>query len=148
MSKKSILWLVLIAVLISCTVEPKKIEYGVDACAYCKMNIVDKQHAAQLVTKKGKNFKYDAIECMLHNIEALEEKNKKSFAYILVADYSNPGSLIDATSATYLISKRIKSPMGANLTAFGELTKANEFVKEPDDKVFNWEELKVYFYNN
>ena len=36
----------------ACSVEPVEINYGEDACEFCKMNIVDKQHAAELVTPK------------------------------------------------------------------------------------------------
>ena len=36
----------------------------------------------------------------------------------LVCDYLKEGNLIDATKATYLISKEIESPMGAHLAAF------------------------------
>ena len=64
---KSLTSLVLIISLLSaCTPAPKPIEYGSDMCHYCKMTIMDKQHAAELVTDKGKVFPFDAIECMIH----------------------------------------------------------------------------------
>ncbi len=37
----------------SCSVEPSPINYGKEACNFCKMNIVDQQHGAEIVTKKG-----------------------------------------------------------------------------------------------
>jgi nitrous oxide reductase accessory protein NosL len=37
--------------------------------------------------------------------------------------------------------------MGANLSAFEEQSKVQEFVKDDEDKVFTWEELQKYFYN-
>ena len=43
----------LLLLTISCKVEPEAIEYGKDQCSFCVMNIVDKTHAAQYVTKKG-----------------------------------------------------------------------------------------------
>ena len=51
--------------LAACTVAPVPINFGSDGCHFCKMTIVDKQHAAELVTSKGKAYKYDAIECMI-----------------------------------------------------------------------------------
>jgi copper chaperone NosL len=128
----------------SCSIEPKKIEYGSDACHYCKMTIVDQQHAAEIVTKKGKAFKYDAIECMMNDIE---EKDFNEIGLFLVTDYVTPEKLVDATKATYLISKHIQSPMGANLSGFEKQSKVQEFVKDDEDKVFTWEELQKYFYN-
>ena len=48
----------LLIFLIGCTVSPKPIDYGNDGCHFCKMTIVDKVHAAEIVTKKGKVFEH------------------------------------------------------------------------------------------
>ena len=145
---KIYLLLILVQLFISsCTIEPQKIEYGVDACSFCKMTIVDRQHAAELVTGKGKVYKYDAIECMLNNMVEMQNKSPKSFKYILVTDYLTPEKLIDGTKATYLISENIKSPMGANLSAFENQSKAQEFVKNEKDAVFDWEGIQKFMYN-
>ncbi len=55
--------------LSSCQPRPEPIHYGQDACDFCRMTIVDKQHAAQMVTEKGRVYKYDAIECMLNDLK-------------------------------------------------------------------------------
>lgn len=125
--------------LSSCAVEPVPIEYGKDACHFCKMNIVDQQHAAEIVTKKGKAFKYDAIECMMQNRFEWEEGEIGLF---LMTDYSNPGNLVDATKATYLISENLPSPMGGNLTGFETKASAETTLKEKGGQLFSWEELK------
>ena len=54
--------------MVSCKIEPQPIEYGKDQCNFCVMNIVDQNHSAQYVTKKGKQFKFDAIECMVNEV--------------------------------------------------------------------------------
>ena len=136
---KPIIGIVILLLLISCKVEPEKIEYGKDQCNFCMMNIVDKTHAAQYVTKKGKQFKFDAIECMVND---LSEKNEKDLAFILVADYSNPGKMIVAKNATYLISEEIKSPMGANLSAISDSKKASELSQKHSGNVYTWEKIK------
>ena len=82
------------------------------------MTIVDPKHAAQIVTTKGKAFKYDAIECMLNHLKAWDQAPVELY---LVSDYSDSHKLIDAHVAHYLISEDISSPMGANLSAFGNL---------------------------
>lgn len=140
---KSILVFIVISFLLaSCTVEESPIVYGKDACSFCKMNIVDKQHAAQIVTQKGKPFKFDAIECMMR---VIAEKEENSIALFLVADYFNPGKLVDAAKATYLISKNLPSPMGANLTGFKSKLKAEEVQKEKGGTLYSWNELKLFF---
>ncbi|MFB9272417.1 MULTISPECIES: nitrous oxide reductase accessory protein NosL [Flavobacteriaceae] len=127
---------------ISCKVEPQPIEYGKDQCSFCKMNVVDKTHAAQYVTSKGKQFKFDAIECMVND---LIEKNEDNIAILLVANYGNPGEMIDATTAAFLISKEIKSPMGANLSAFSSKNKAEELQQKHGGAIYTWETLKQKF---
>lgn len=133
---------ILILLTMSCTVAPDKIAYGKDACHYCKMNIVDKIHAAQLVTKKGKHYKYDAVECLLNDLEQRDEGKIELF---LVTDYKTPEKLIDAMSATYIISDVIQSPMGASLASFETKDSAVNFVKKNDGKLYTWPEIQQHF---
>ena len=133
---------ILLCVLVSCNIEPEQINYGSDACAFCKMTIVDQQHAAQYVSKKGKQFKFDAIECM---VNAVAEKGSEDIEIFLVADYQVPGSMTSAKEATYLISKEIKSPMGANLSGFASKEKAMLTQKDSGGDIYNWQELLIKF---
>lgn len=143
MIKKShFAFLSLFWILVSCAVEPAEIDYGKDACKFCKMTIVDQQHAAQFVTGKGKQFKYDAVECMLND---LSERGLDSNGLYLVADYAAPGLLTDAKDATFLISKEIKSPMGAFLSAFASSAAAEETWKGHGGDLYTWEEILKKF---
>ena len=63
-------------------------------------------------------------------------------AFILVADYTNPGTLVDAKSATFMINEKIKSPMGANLSAFSTFEAANKVKELEGGEIFNWTEIK------
>ena len=128
--------------VISCTPSPQQIHYGEDLCSYCRMTIVDKQHSAQVVTKTGKTYKYDAIECMMNDLVDWDKPEVKIY---LVADYANPGKLIDASSASYLISEAIPSPMGEFLTAFEEPSKRNETQQRASGQSLDWSELKSKF---
>ena len=131
--------IIVLLLTISCKVAPEAIEYGKDQCSFCKMNIVDQTHSAQLVTAKGKQFKFDAIECM---VNYLGESSEEKIAILLVADYANPGEMTDAETATYLISEAIKSPMGADLSAFSVKSTAEEFQQKHTGEIFSWELLK------
>jgi copper chaperone NosL len=106
------------------------------------MTIVDKQHGAELVTKKGKVFKFDAAECMLNYTKSIEEQTVELF---LTNSYKRPGELLDATRAYYLISEEIPSPMGEYLTAFGEEADAIEARKEHGGTLYSWKELRNRF---
>lgn len=128
--------------LFSCEVKPQEIAYGQDACHFCKMTIVDRQHSAQLVTEKGKAFKYDAIECMMNHLKDWDEPPVK---YYLVADYNTPGALTDATTAHYLISQAIPSPMGEFLTAFEKEKGRDEVKSDLDGEAYDWQGLRKRF---
>lgn len=133
---------IITVLLVSCEISPQKIEYGSDACNYCDMTIVDKQHAAQLVTTKGKAYKYDAIECMVHSLQ--EDMTDTPIALYLAADFNQPGQLMDATMATYLVSEQIQSPMGANLSAFENAEKAEKTKEEFTGTTYSWEEIQKH----
>ena len=109
------------------------------------MNIVDQQHSAQMVTKKGKAFKFDATECM---INYLKETDSKEVGLLLVADYNNPRDLIDANSATFIISENIPSPMGEFLTAVPTKEEALTLKKAKEGDIYSWDELLIHFNNN
>ena len=132
--------LLIVMFLVNCEVKPKPINYGLDACQSCKMTIVDETHAAELVTTKGKAYTYDAIECMLRD---LPSKTSVSMKYILVADYESPANLIDAKEATFLVSGLIKSPMGANLTAFENEKSAKKYLNNNTGELYNWNEIQA-----
>ena len=38
------------------------------------MTIVDNKHSAELVTTKGKVYKFDAIECMIRHLQNIEDQ--------------------------------------------------------------------------
>jgi len=130
---------IILLLVISCKVTPEAIEYGEDQCDFCKMNIVDKMHASQFVTAKGKQFKFDAIECMVHYID---QNNEEKIALLLVADYGKPGEMTEAETAAYLITPAIKSPMGANLSGFSSKKTAEEFQQKNQGEIFTWETVK------
>lgn len=127
-------------IFLSCSSKPQPISYGQDVCHFCIMNIVDKQHAAQYVTKKGKQLKFDAIECMISDLTT--NNNEDKIATLLVADFGTDGEMIDAISATYLICPEIKSPMGAYLSAFSTEDRAVETKTRLKGEIYSWITLK------
>lgn len=131
-----------LVLLLSCSISQKPIEYGEVACHYCSMTIVDKQHAAQIVTDKGKVFNYDAAECMLNE---LNDADAPIVAMYLVNDYNNPGELMDATTSTFLISEGIPSPMGEFLTGFKTEAQARAALETHGGELFDWKSLNARF---
>jgi len=138
----TIVSLLSIVLFTSCNIQPQKIEYGKDACHFCRMNIVDKQHSAELVSNKGKAYKFDATECLINYLEEIDATEMELF---LVADYNNPGTLIDANTAAFIISKNIPSPMGEFLSAVSTKDEALDLQEAKGGTVYNWEELLIHF---
>ena len=140
---RSILVIFSIIVLsFSCSTEPAAIEYGYDHCNFCEMTIVDKAHAAILVSSKGKSYKFDAIECMArYSNRAVDMK----FAHMLVCDYTNPGTMIKAEEAHFLISDAIPSPMGGFLSAIADQQRSQEILEEKGGEIFQWNEVLSKF---
>lgn len=134
----------LLLLLASCNASPQPIDYGNDGCHFCKMTIVDKVHAAEVVTKKGKVYKFDATECMVNFIKEFDTSEIK---FYLSNNYTEPEALIDATKATFLISENIPSPMGAFLSAFKNKTEAEKTQKDKSGKLYNWNQLLNHLNN-
>ena len=129
-----------IIVCLGCSKTPEPINYGTDMCHFCKMTIVTKTHAAQMVTNKGKQYKFDAIECMIWFLEDKNELEEKS--NLLIANYNKPGVMIPAKTAGFLICDEITSPMGANLSGFVSIDSAKQAVHSKTAKYFGWDKIR------
>ena len=141
---KNVLLLPLLLVIVSCRIKPQPIDYGNDGCNFCKMTIVDKLHAAEIVTHKGKVYKFDATECM---VNFSKEFDTNEIALYLSNDYMHPEVLTDATQATFLISENVSSPMGANLSAFSNQSDAEKVQFDKGGDLYSWNQLLAKFKN-
>ncbi|MBS1782974.1 MAG: nitrous oxide reductase accessory protein NosL [Bacteroidetes bacterium] len=137
-----LLSIVLIALLISsCARKFEPIDYGKDGCAHCKMTIVEKQFAAEIVNEKGRVFKFDDISCM--KAFAIENHFDDSKILLFVADYANPEqAFLDVHSAYMLFSESFKSPMNGFIAAFKSPDEATEFQKKTGAVSADWKSLK------
>src|SRR5690606_496120 len=134
--------ILVLVTLLGCTPKPQAIDYGKEGCHFCSMTIVDAQHASEIVTKKGKVFKFDAVECMVNFRKTMDPTE---VALYLTNHYTVPVELIDATTASFLISENIPSPMGAFLTAFKTQELAQEQHARSGGELYDWEGLLKEF---
>ena len=49
----------------ACSGGPQPIQFGTDNCDNCKMTLVDRHYGCEIVTKKGKAYKFDDLNCMM-----------------------------------------------------------------------------------
>lgn len=136
----SIMWFALMC-LASCKAQFEPIDYGHDACQHCKMTIVDKRFAAEILTKKGKAFKFDDVKCL--TTYAKDAKMPDGDMNVFVADYNNPGGgFLDASTASYLHSDAYKSPMNGNMAAFSSTEMANKAKGSQQVELLTWKDIQ------
>jgi len=138
--KQTVFLIIVLVLFFSCNPKPQAINYGEDGCHYCSMTIVDRQHAAELVTEKGKVYKFDAAECMIQYLS----EDQTLMAHYLVTDYTKPKGLIDAKTATFIISPNIPSPMRANLSAVATKEQGIDLQEQKGGDLYSWEELLIH----
>lgn len=133
-----------ILLLISCSTQPEPLVYSTDVCHFCKMTLMDNKFGAELVTKKGKVYKFDDMNCFLNFYNSGKE-NVEDFEHTLVIDYSNPGKLIDATNGFYLKSVEIRTPMNSQVAAFETKPSMDNFKKQWKGIYLGWGEVITQF---
>jgi len=141
---KIVLIILLAAFTYGCTVEPEPLVYGTDACHTCKMTLMDPKFGAEIVTKKGKVFKFDDVNCMLGFYHA-DFEEQGNIAHLLVVNFAQPTKLIDATNSWYLKSDLIKSPMASGIAAFATEDEYVRYKKEWKAILMSWGETNTQF---
>jgi len=124
----------------ACAPEPKPIVYGEDVCVHCRMAIVDDRYGTELVTRTGLTHTFDSIECMADYVLGLDDP--ESVHSLWVTSFQHPGALIAIDDALFLQSEMLRSPMGANLTAFrSDAVTPTVLVNSFGGVVMNWDEV-------
>lgn len=130
--------------IVSCSTEPEQINYGTDICHFCKMTLMDNKFGAELVTKKGKVYKFDDMRCFF-NYYNIGNDAPSDYQHALVIDYLNPGKLINAYDAFYLKSPEIRSPMDGQMAAFDSKASMSKFKKEWKGIYLAWGEAVTQY---
>jgi copper chaperone NosL len=134
-----------IILLMSCTTEPEAINYGKENCQFCKMTIMDNKYGCEVVTQKGKVFKFDDVSCLIKYIN-ISEQTPKEYSHIVVNCYDKPANLVDVNKLYFVVSPNFSSPMLGNVAAFSDEKQANETLKKDSEaKKYSWNELVKKF---
>lgn len=136
--------IIVLVSLLSCKVEPEPLRFGEDACHACKMTLMDKKFGAEIVTAKGKVYKFDDLNCMVNFLDS-DDVQERDMAYRLVIDFSHPEKLIAAEDAFYLKSDKVKSPMASQIAAFESKENMESHKKEMKGIYLTWGELVTQF---
>lgn len=133
----SILMLPILISISSCNVQPEPFKLGTDVCYMCKMGIVDLKFGSQIITKKGKVYKFDDIGCMIRLLKS-GTFDSNAIKTMVVADFSHPNTFIPVDQSTFVSGQEIKSPMNFNLAAYTKESDANRNSENSAIKFYNW----------
>lgn len=118
---------------------PEPIKLNKDDCDFCKMTLVDGRFGAELITKKGRAYKFDDLSCLVGYVK---ENKATEVANYYIHNYMADNELIDATTAIYLESDSLHSPMGGNTAAFKEKADAEKMGQTLGTTTLDWEKVK------
>jgi copper chaperone NosL len=104
------------------------------------MTLMDKKFGAELVTKKGKVYKFDDMNCFLNFYNSGFE-DSEDYQHKLVVDFTSKGKLIDATHAFYIKSSAVRSPMDGQVAAFESKANSDKYKKEWKGIYLAWGEV-------
>lgn len=119
--------------------QPPNIAYGRDMCDACGMIISEARFAAATVTTDGKTYKFDdAGEMLTYHAKHPELQVRAWFVH----DY-NSQNWIPGSSAFYVVSKEIKSPMGTGIAAFADKSAAATFAARFNTQALTFDEVRA-----
>src|SRR5207244_2312985 len=78
--------------LASCKTEPQLLIAGKDECYFCKMPYADTKFGAEIITVKGKIYKFDDIGCLLKFLKGGLRADEK-IGKIYTVRYNNSKTL-------------------------------------------------------
>src|SRR4030095_2860859 len=107
----------IIVSITGCRKKPEKIEYGKDNCAECKMTIMDPHFGGEIITKKGRIYKFDDTHCIAQFLKR-RGVELASIHRTLFTDYEKAGEFLEVEKSEFVLSHQFTRPMGGNAAAF------------------------------
>jgi copper chaperone NosL len=140
--KKTVLAAAMVPVLLftSCTTRPEPFAYGKDSCDDCRMTIMDPRFGGEIITKKGKIYKFDDAHCLVNFIKGGNIK-QADIAQTVFIDYENDKNFLDVKSAWFVVSDQLKTPMNSNAACLSTKQTAEQKAKQINGSVKNWDQL-------
>jgi copper chaperone NosL len=127
---------VILLLAAGCSHGPEPIVYGQDLCDHCQMVIMDERFGAELVTSKGRIYRFDAVECLAAYVL---EHQPDAIHSMWVTDFDDPGQLIPLEAAFFVHSAAVQSPMGMNLLAFGKAVDTVSVQNRFRGEILDWD---------
>ncbi|MGV3529393.1 MAG: nitrous oxide reductase accessory protein NosL [Flavisolibacter sp.] len=121
----------------SCSTQPEPFNYGKENCDECHMTLMDPHFGAEVITKKGRIYKFDDAHCVVKFLKSGNVK-QEDIAQTLFIDYNKENSFVEADKATFVTADALKSPMNSNTAAFATADAANQKAAETNGTAADW----------
>ena len=136
---KKLTYLLILLLSVSCkTKEADPIKLNSDGCDFCKMKIADGKFGAELITSKGRIYKFDDMHCMINYHK--ENKNVQIHSFY-IHDYNQNNVLIPAETAFYIKGGEINSPMHGNIIAVKTNEESQIVAQKLKANPISWQEI-------
>jgi len=124
----------------SCTTGPYALKIGKDNCSFCKMTISDNRYGGEIISRKGKAYKFDDSHCLLSFMQS-KAIEKKDISGVYFTDFGGEHKLIKADKAFLLESADFKGPMNGNMVAFSNEDTMKKLAFQYKGAVVTWKQL-------
>ena len=136
---KTVSYLFLFLLIVSCAPkEAEPIKLNSDGCEFCKMKISDGKFGAELITTKGRVYKFDDMQCM---VKYHKENSTTKIQSFYIHDFNQNNILIAAEKAHFIKDGEINSPMRGNIIATQTKEKSEELAENFKATVTSWSEI-------
>lgn len=136
-ASKTAVAVLVMSMVTSCNTQPEPFAIGKDLCEDCKMTIMEPQFGAEIITNKGRIFKFDDLHCVVNYInkgKIVQSDIKQTVA----VDYNNASQFVDVSEAMFVTSEQLKSPMNSNTAAFATKEAADKTAAQTGGTVKDW----------
>ena len=132
-------WLSLL--LSACSTNSQPIRIGKDNCDFCKMTITDNRFGAEIVTKKGKIYKFDDAHCIIAFLTT-KKVTQQEIGEVYFSDFNSPHLLVNVEQVYFLQSPGLKSPMNGNIAAFSSEDSLTKILPKFYGNKISWEDMQ------
>lgn len=130
----------LLFVITGCSQSPQPIKLGTDNCSHCRMTITDAKYGAEIVTRKGKVYKFDDTPCVLAYLK--NSIGEKEVSGVYFVSFDGKHDLIKAETAFYFKSEELRTPMGGKTAACSSKDSAQQLSARHQGTLLTWDELR------
>ncbi len=104
------------------------------------MTISDQKFGAEIITKKGRVYKFDEPLCLINYLKS-KDLTESEIKNIYSTDFSKINKLVNINASFFLESEIVKGPMGGTIAIFGSRDSLNVYLKKMNGIETNWNKI-------